>query len=586
MPSLLVNGKSIPIVKPVVSLGASQGCDVVVPGGGVRNSHVLLFEDSGTWAFSATKGAEVRVNGRRIERGTLADGDELGLGTAKVIFRMALVATPPAPPPQQQRGVTTGSQAKALAQLAGFSTRLLAERPWGELLEELVAGLAGACGAEKAFLVAVDAGGGKRVVTGPKDEREAPALLSDTIVEKVLAAGTPLLVEDAAGSAFASAPSVVSLRIGSAIAVPLRVQGALAGAIYVGRPKGAPPFGPADLEVASAYAGLAALLLGQARHLLVLKEDVARLTQRLDQLRQGQLVGESAAMKALKDAIAKIAPKPVTVLVTGETGTGKDLVARALHRESGRTGPFVAVDCASLPEGLVEAELFGAAKGSYSGATADRPGRFEAADGGTIFLDELGELPKGSQAKLLRVLQEREVTRLGEVRTRKVDVRVVAATNRDLKAEVAAGRFREDLLFRLDEVKLSVPPLRDRGDDKLLLAELFLRQLATEQGRPELTKLSFRARQVIAGHPFPGNVRELRARLARAVALASGPEIGPDDLGIAGEDAIEPLEEAKERFVKDHVRRAVAAAGGNKKKAAEALGIGLRSIFRYLDEEG
>jgi DNA-binding NtrC family response regulator len=373
---------------------------------------------------------------------------------------------------------------------------------------------------------------------------------------------------------------VVSLRLTSALVLPLRAGPAPLSAVYLGRRAGSPPFSAVELEEAVALSSLAALLLATSRELTELRTQVDNLTQRIAAATFEGLIGESSPMRALYRQVERLGPTSLNVLIQGETGTGKELVARALHRRSGRRGRLVAINCAALPESLIERELFGHVKGAFSGAGADRAGLVESADGGTLFLDEIGDMPLTLQTRLLRVVQEREVTRLGEVHPRKVDVRVVSATHAPLKAAVERGAFRADLLFRLEEVRVDVPPLRERGDDVLLIAH----QVLAQEGR-RARGFTQKATEALRGHPFPGNVRELVSRVRRAAVLASGELLGPEDLELGGDGApLTPLEEARDAFVQRYVREAIARCGGSKKEAAQALGIGLRSLFRYLGE--
>lgn len=272
------------------------------------------------------------------------------------------------------------------------------------------------------------------------------------------------------------------------------------------------------------------------------------------------IVGSCAAMLAVFERITRVAPTRATVLVLGEFGTGKELVARAIHAASPRaSAPFIAVNCAAIPDTLVESELFGHEKGAFTGANAPRRGLFEAADGGTLFLDEIGELPPSAQARLLRVLQEGELRPVGASHTRKVDVRVIAATHRDLKVMSAEGAFRKDLYFRLEVVSIRLPALRERGDDVQELAAVLLRRACERQGRSALT-LSPEARAALSAYRWPGNVRELENALERAVILHDSGPIPAEALGLpdlpsepADEEAAgESLEEYFVRFVKEH----------------------------------
>jgi two-component system response regulator HydG len=312
----------------------------------------------------------------------------------------------------------------------------------------------------------------------------------------------------------------------------------------------------------------------------------------------GAIVGGARSMRAVLDAIARVADTDLTVLVRGESGTGKELVAQALHQRGRRARrPFVAVNSAAIHRELVESELFGHEKGAFTGASARRIGRFEAADGGTIFLDEIGDMPLETQAKVLRVLEERRIERVGGARPIDVDVRVVAATHRDLEAEVARGRFRQDLYYRLRVVEIVLPPLRERIEDVPALAERFLERAAARHGRPGRS-LAPSALAALARHSFPGNVRELRNVIEHAAVLAEGERIEASDLRL---DAARPAREAtpgqgasfadaKKRAVEDFERtfllRALREHGGNVSRTAEAVGMVRQSLQQKLRELG
>ncbi len=242
------------------------------------------------------------------------------------------------------------------------------------------------------------------------------------------------------------------------------------------------------------------------------------------------IIGNSPVLCEVYKILAKVAPTDSTVLVTGESGTGKELLVRALHRNSRRHGkPFVPINCGAIPRELLESELFGHEKGAFTHAIRSRPGRFELADGGTLFLDEIGEMDLSLQVKILRALQEKEIERVGGTVTKKVDVRVVAATNRDLEAEVAAGRFREDLFYRLNVIPVHLPPLRERGEDILVLSEYFLRNFCHEKDRPHM-QVSSKAKALLVGYSWPGNVRELENFMERLSILCEGQKVEPEDL--------------------------------------------------------
>lgn len=308
----------------------------------------------------------------------------------------------------------------------------------------------------------------------------------------------------------------------------------------------------------------------------------------------GSLVGKSQAMRRIWDLIERAAGSESTVLVTGESGTGKELVARALHRRSGRaTGPFIAINCAAVPETLLESELFGHVRGAFTDARTDRAGLFVRASGGTLFLDEIGDMPLAMQTKLLRALQERSVRPVGGEHEVPFDVRVIAATHRDLESEVQAGRFRSDLFFRIHVIEIALPPLRARGGDVLLLAQTFTTKLAEKAGRPGI-RIAHAAAERLIAYDWPGNVRELENCIERAVALARTDEIQLEDLpdrvrraasSFAPSDELGNSTElvTLDEMERHYILRVIRQVGGSKKIAAQVLGLDRSTLYRKLE---
>jgi two-component system NtrC family response regulator len=320
------------------------------------------------------------------------------------------------------------------------------------------------------------------------------------------------------------------------------------------------------------------VILRRALHVAQLEQEHWALQQHLGCETFEAIIGVSPPMQAVFTTVRKVATANVPVLVIGESGTGKELVARALHQQSGRTAaPFVAINCGAIPETLLESELFGHEKGAFTGAHIQRKGKIESAQGGTLFLDEIGELPLSLQVKLLRFLQEYQIERIGGREAIPVNVRVVAATNVELKQAMAAGRFREDLYYRLSVITIPLPPLRERSEDILLLANTLLRRYATESSH-KVTGFSRQALSALQSYGWPGNVRELENRIKRAVLLTKGPQVTPADLDLDSpySQYLAPgkgLREAREAFEKDLIQRALTKHRGNISRTASELGV-------------
>ena len=345
--------------------------------------------------------------------------------------------------------------------------------------------------------------------------------------------------------------------------------------------------GATDFYHKTLNAAVLSIVVRRAFRMRELEEENGRLREQTGSMALEGIIGVSDAMRGLCRAVEKVAPTNATVLILGESGTGKELLARAVHRLSGRSHqPFVAINCASIPDTLLESELFGYEKGAFTGAAKRTLGKLELASGGTVFLDEMGEMPASLQAKLLRVLQERTVERIGGRTPVLLDLRIICATNRNLDALITAGAFREDLYYRISEVTVRVPPLRERQGDSLLLAQFLLQQMAERYGRPT-RGFAPDAIRAVQAHRWPGNVRELENRIKGAVIMADGAVVTAGDLGLQdpGEDPeFINLRAARQRAEVQAVRQALALARGNLSRAAELLGVTRPTLYDLLEK--
>jgi len=434
-----------------------------------------------------------------------------------------------------------------------------------------------------------------------KDLAKPEFEISKTIIQSVRESGRPIVIKNALDDPRLDASvSIPRLRLLSVACAPLRAEEKIFGVIYIDNRNLAAIFDESTGKLLSEFAELISVAVRNAleRHRLLARQRELQ-AELAEQQGYGSLLGRSPAMLEVFKMIDKVAPAEATVLITGETGSGKELVARELHRKSRRCDrEFVALNCAALPENLLESELFGHEKGAFTGADRKRRGQVESAHGGTLFLDEIGEMSVALQAKLLRLLQSGEYKPLGSEAARKAEVRVLAATNRDLRRRIAEGYFREDLFYRLNVIEIKVPPLRGRGEDVLLMAEYFLARFARQSSRP-VKSFSEEARAMLLQYNFPGNVRELENLVQRAVVLTEGDLIQPEDLpltlaeapAIADTNASETnFNLAKQRllsnFEKEFLSNLLTATHGNVSEAARRAGMYKANLIQKMQQHG
>ena len=586
MPTFLVLGpdgvrRSLPLVKRVTSVGRHPDNDVRLLDKDAPEHAFTVLREGASWRAGAVD-APFQVEGKRRDAQVLEDGVCLRVGHTELTFTEAA---------ETKRAAVPSDASSILRRLIRFSATLLSSRDADALLEILLDEAVALTGADRGVVLVLNAGElSVRAARNVSRETlsDARQQLSDTILTKVLKSCEPLLVQNALSDPeFSASASVVNLQLSSVLCVPLGDTPPPQGLLYLGTDRFRGGFDAQALDLLTIFAAQASLLLQNAVLLDELRLDVRELRDQLQDKRYGDLVGACEGMRDVYRRVDKVAPTDITVLLEGETGTGKELIAREIHRRSPRAdGPFIVLNCGAVPETLLEAELFGHVRGAFTGAVSSREGRFQAASGGTLFLDELGEMSPGLQVKLLRALEEKQVTRVGDSRPETVDIRVVAATHRALEEEVRRGAFREDLYYRLNTLSVRLPPLRERGDDVLVLARYFLALYGSEY-KTRARGFSPAALAALRRHGWPGNVRELRNRVQRAVVLAERALLRPEDLELLtdGASPVLPLARAREEFQTRYIEQILERNGGNRTRAARELGVDPRTVFRFLEKQ-
>ena len=543
------------------------------------------------------------VNDVPVRSRVLQHGDRIRIGESQFLFLLfeGDESSKSSQIEMDERQVLSGStvqvrfddalylMARDLSALMKVSTTINAIRGLEELQERLLLLLFEVVPAQRgAILLATEGSPDPASIFGLDRQhgKDQTVIVSRTIIRQVMRDGVALLTSNPLDPDLGT-NSLIAAGAQSVMCVPLMMLDRILGVIYLDSTDPHDQFNKDHLQLVTAISGIAAVAIENARQFEWLESENQRLLA--DVNIDHNMIGESAAMQKVYHFISKVAPTDSTVLITGESGTGKELAARAIHRNSKRAQkPFVAVNCAALTESLLESELFGHEKGSFTGALAQKKGRLEIADGGTVFLDEIGELSSALQVKLLRVLQEREFERVGGTQTIKIDIRLIAATNRNLEEAIEAGQFRQDLYYRLNVVSFELPPLRDRREDIPLLANYFANKYSIKCNR-KLRGLAPEARARLAAYDWPGNVRELENAIERAVVLGTTDLILPEDLpeallesGAHVARSTAGYHEAVAETKKQIILTAMEKSKGNYTEAAKSLGVHPNYLHRLI----
>lgn len=589
MAQLIVHGPNreetkFPIFKRLTSIGSGLDADIKINSEKIDHTAAYISRSArGFTLLAAKENMKLIVNGQATDRHELQEQDAFTLGDINLRFHACDSSM------DNDHILERSSAITAYRRLLHFSQNIAQEKDVEALLFKLLKEITQLIEAEHGFLVLLEDGIPRIKVQSPTPEPGTPTFISpisDSIVKKVIESKDAIVLNDALNDQeFSSSLSVINYKLTSVMCVPLIYQGKTFGAIYVGNNSLISAFDNKSLEIMTIYASQAAVLVQNALHINALKKHTQQLQESLELTKFGGIIGGCQKMQELFQQVGKVADSDINVLITGETGTGKELIAKELHNRSRRKeGPFVAINCGAIPEELLESELFGHVRGAFIGATQTRLGKFQSANLGTLFINEIEKIPPYLQVKLLKALQEHKIFKKGDLKYDIVDVRVIAASCTDMTALIKNGQFRDDLHYRLNVVNLIIPPLRDRGNDVLVIANFFIQKYAKVYGK-EIIGLLEEAQNTLLNYPWPGNVRQLDNRIRRAIVMCDSQRISTEDLDIHvnAHEKVLPLADAIDRYRTRYINEALERNAYNRTKTANELGVDPRTIFRHLE---
>ena len=613
--------KDVELPAGETSVGRVAANQIAISDPALSRRHCLFVRENGGYKLRDLESRNgTQVNGAVITEHWLRHGDRIGVGDSVLLYlaqeeeeeeeigqatgvvhfdedNLPLQATVHlrpedavylGPPPAGDKDSESAALSRNLNALLKISQSVHSIHDARELQEQVLQSIFDVVPAEEGAILLDRHGEVVSALARDRTGSDASVRVSRTVVQQVMKSGVGLLINDVQNkTGYGDVKSLVASQVKSLLCAPLKVMDRVSGCIYVSTRAGEVPFKEDHLQLVTALAAIASVALDNVNQMDWLRQENRRLNSEINL--NHNLIGDSPAIRDVLQVLSRVAPTETTVLIRGESGTGKELAARAIHNNSRRAEKaFVAINCAAITETLLESELFGHEKGAFTGAVTQKKGKLEFAQGGTVFLDEIGELPLGLQAKLLRVLQERELERVGGTRAIPVDLRVLAATNRNLEDAMKSGGFRQDLYFRLNVVALTMPSLRERKHDIPQLAAYFVEKHSQRSNRPA-KPISEAARACLMSYDWPGNVRELENAIERAVVLSLGDTLMLEDLPeqILDLNPSPDFSSAKyhgavQDLKKKLILNAVKESGGNYTDAAKSLGLHPNYLHRLI----